>query len=387
MKYLLINRFILLISLMLVLSGCSTPDNSEPPAELTDIENPESVSELWSFKTGKSAPLNLFDLAPLVLGNRIYTIDIKGRIYQIDANNGRPDWSYDSELPAIAGLSGDSRHLVATSRDGEVALFEIVEDSLKKIWQKQLTSEIRTQAVLDKNQVFVRTGDGKLSALDASNGEIQWTVTRRVPALSLTGNSKPLPVDDLVISGFDNGKLVAFERENGSTAWETTIGIPRGRTEIERLVDLDGQFVIRDGVIYISSFQGNLAAVTVNTGQVIWSREFSSSSAIEADSEALYLIDDHSHLWSVDRRTGSSFWKQDVLNARKITAATLIGDRLVVGDLHGYLHFLQRSDGKLMARIRSSENRYISKPVKHNDVAIVIDNFGNLTAVKRNKAK
>jgi outer membrane protein assembly factor BamB len=387
MKYMPLGRLTLIIALIWLLFGCSTPDNSEPPAELTEIVKPEPVHELWSFQTGKSSLVNFFDLAPLVVDDKIYTIDLNGLIYQIDAKRGRANWSFETGLPAIAGLSGDSSHLVATSRDGEVALYEVKEDSLILSWKKQLSSEIRTQAVLDANQVFVRTGDGKLSALDATSGEIQWTVTRRVPALSLTGNSRPVPVNDLVISGFDNGKLVALERSTGSTAWEATIGSPRGRTEIERLVDLDGYFVIRDGIIYVSSFQGNLAAVTANTGQVIWSREFSSSKAIAADQEALYLVDDHSHLWSIDRRTGSSFWKQDVLNARKITAAAILGERLIVGDLAGYLHFLRKSDGKLMARIRPAETRYISQPVVNNGVAYVIDVGGNLTAVTQETSK
>lgn len=386
MKYLPFGRLTLLISLTLFMFGCSTPDNSEPPAELTEIENPEPVSELWTFQTGKSSLVNFFDLAPLVLGDRIYTIDLQGLIYQVDAKRGRANWSFETGLPAIAGLSGDDRRLLVTSRDGEVALYEIIDESLQLSWKKQLSSEIRSQAVLDADQVFVRTGDGKLSAIEAKTGEIQWTVTRRVPALSLTGNSRPVPAGDLVISGFDDGKLVALERSNGSTAWETTIGSPRGRTEIERLVDLDGQFVMRDGVIYVSSFQGTLAAVTANTGQVIWSREFSSSKAIAADQEALYLVDDHSHIWSIDRRTGSSFWKQDILNARKITATVIIDDRLIVGDLSGYVHFLRKSDGKLMARSRPAERRYISQPVNNNGVAIVIDMAGNLTALTQDKS-
>ncbi len=381
MKYMPLYRLTLLISMLLLMFGCATPDNSEPPAELTEIDNPESVREVWSFQIGKSSSVNFFDLSPLVLDKVIYTIDLNGLIYQIDAKTGNDNWSYETGLAAIAGLSGDSEQLLATSRDGEVALYEIKPKGLVERWKKQLSSEIRSQAVLDSGQVFVRTGDGKLSALDASSGEILWTVTRRVPALSLTGTSRPIPAGDLIIAGFDNGKLVAFERSNGSTAWETTIGSPRGRTEIERLVDLDGQFVVRDGVVYISSFQGNLAAVTGSTGQVIWSRDFSSSQAIAIDQEALYLVDDRSHLWSVDRRTGSSFWKQDVLNARKITAPAILGDRLVVGDLAGYIHILRRSDGMLMGRVQPFDSRYFSQPLNQNGTAIVLDVAGNLTAL------
>lgn len=368
---------------LLFIAACSSPDNSEPPAELTKIANPEYVRELWSVDTGFGAAESFIDQQPLVMGSKIYTIDIRGFIRQIDAKSGRSDWRYDSGLSSLAGLSGNDKGLLATSREGQVTLFEFDGKKLKLKWQQQLNSEIRSRAVLNKNQVIVRTVDGKLSVLSAKTGEVQWSVSRRVPALSLTGNSYPIVTDDLVISGFDNGKLAAFERENGSTVWETTVGSPSGRTEIERLVDLDGQFILRDGVIYISSFQGNLSAITANSGQVVWTRKFSSFQAVEADDETLYLTDDRSHLWAIDRRTGSAFWKQEVLNARKITAPRLVDNKLVVADLEGYVHFLDKTDGRLLTRIQTQIKRYISQPQIIDSSVIVFDITGQLTALSQ----
>ncbi|MBT6456797.1 MAG: PQQ-binding-like beta-propeller repeat protein, partial [Gammaproteobacteria bacterium] len=191
--------------------------------------------------------------------------------------------------------------------------------------------------------------------------------------------------DELVISGFDSGKLVAFNRENGSTVWEHTVTSPRGRTEIERLVDLDGQFILLDNIIYISSFQGDLVALTLNSGQVLWSRKFSSFQAMDADNEALYLTDDKSHIWSIDRRTGSAFWKQDVFNARKLTAPRLLGDKIVVADLEGYIHWLSKADGSLLTRIQPFDIRYISQPLAIDSSIVVIDVSGQLTVLTQDK--
>lgn len=373
----------LFLCCLLWVSACSTPDNSEPPADLTDIENPQPLRKLWSIDTGEGIDEGFFDMQPQLLGNKVYTIDTEGVIHQIDATNGKSEWQFESGLSSITGLSVNSSALVATSRNGELLVFDFADESLKLRWRQQLNSEIRTRAVLHDEQVFVRTVDGKLSAINASNGKILWTVSRRVPALSLTGSSHPVVSDDLVISGFDNGKLVAFERDNGSTAWETTVSSPSGRTEIERLVDLDGQFVLRDGIVYISSYQGNLVAITVSNGQVIWSRKFSSFLAMDADREALYLSDDRSHIWSIDRRTGSAFWKQEVLNARKITAPRLIGDKLIVADLQGYVHWFDKQDGRLLARKATYDNRYLSQPLTIDSTAIVLDSTGRLTALSQ----
>lgn len=375
-----------LTGLLLIFStACSTPDNSEPPAELTKIENAESVHELWSVDTGSGADENYFNMPPLAIGDKIYTIDLEGLIYQVDAVKGRSEWSYDSELLSMTGLAGNETSLFATSREGHVVRLDFTDDDLKQVWTQQLNSEIRSRAMVDGDQLFVRTVDGKLSALDINSGKIQWSVSRRVPALSLTGNSQPAVVNDLVIAGFDNGKLTAFERKNGSTVWETSIGSPGGRTEIERLIDLDGQFLVRDGVIYACTYQGNLAAITANTGQVVWSRKFSSFKSIEADEEALYLTDERSHIWSIDRRTGSAFWKQEVLNARKLTAPRLVDGKIVVADLQGYVHYLSKLDGQLLARIQPDSDRYISQPLSMGSKAILLNNVGQLTALSQHK--
>ncbi len=376
---------LLLLSLLFFITACSDVDNSEPPAELTKIDKPEYVKILWTKDTGEGALNKYIDMQPFIKGNKIYTIDTTGLLSQLDLEMNTLDWSLKTGLSAVAGVSGDSLSLVASSRDGEVVLFDFDEKSVKQRWKHQLKSEIRTKAVVDEHQVFIRTVDGKLSVLSTADGELQWAVSRRVPALSLTGSSYPLVTEELVISGFDSGKLVAFNRENGSTVWEYTVTSPRGRTEIERLVDLDGQFLLRDNIIYISSFQGDLVALTLNSGQVLWSRKFSSFQAMDADSEALYLTDDRSHVWSIDRRTGSAFWKQEVFNARKLTAPVVLGDKIVVADFEGYIHWLSKADGGQLARIRPSESRYIAQPLVIDERTIVIDVSGQVTVLTQNK--
>ena len=202
-----------------------------------------------------------------------------------------------------------------------------------------------------------------------------------MPALSLTGNSQPLVVGDLVFVGLDDGKLVALERASGDVRWESTVSIPSGRTEVERLVDLDGNFVYRDGVIYVSAFQGRLAAVQAVSGDLLWARDMSSFQAIAIDDESLYLSSENSHLWAIDRRTGTAFWKQDILNARRITAPAIFGDRIVVADFAGYLHWFSRQDGKLVGRVRFSEERSYVQPLTWNDAVLTLDENGLLASV------
>jgi outer membrane protein assembly factor BamB len=201
-----------------------------------------------------------------------------------------------------------------------------------------------------------------------------------VPALSLTGNSAPVLHNDLVIAGFDDGKLAAFDQSNGQVVWEIAVSQPTGRSEIERLVDVDGQFVISNGVIYVGSYQGRLAAIQAIDGEELWSRKFSSFNAMTIDDDAIYLSSDTSHIWSIDRRTGSALWKQDVLHARKISAPLLFEDKVIVGDLDGHVHWFNQSDGALIGRLRPSYKRHYSTPFEWNNKIFTMDSNGILSS-------
>ena len=371
---------IALLALLLGACGGET-DNSEPPAELTSIDHDLPLVLDWKLDTRAAVNTAAYRLRPLLVGAFLYSIDTRGTISYIDPARGRRLWFYETELAAIAGLGGNANLIVATSQDGHIKAYLPREDGLDPLWETRVDSEIRAAPVVDRGQVFVRSVDGKLRSLAASDGSQQWVVSRRVPALSLTGNSEPLIMDDRVIAGFDDGKLAAFDRADGQIYWETTVSYPSGRTEVERLVDVDGQFVARDGVIYVSSFQGRLIAVQATNGSLLWSRDFSSFQSIAIDDDALYLSEDNSHLWSIDRRTGTAFWKQDVLHARRITAPAIVEDMLVVADLDGYLHWFDKADGKLLGRIQTTRARSFVQPLIWQDSVLTLDKFGLLASV------
>jgi outer membrane protein assembly factor BamB len=376
-----VNKLCTLVLLCFIAACAGEKDNSEPPAPLTKIEAPVALEQNWKLDTRAAENTAAYRLRPLIIDDRAYTIDTSGMVVCVDIATGRKLWKYATDLSTLSGLGGNEKIVIATSGDGDIAAFQIVEKGLEPLWKTRVSSEIRSTPVVSDDQVFVRSVDGKLQSLAAADGSQQWVVSRRVPVLSLTGNSEPLVDAKLVYAGFDDGKLIAFDRRNGKTRWETTISIPSGRTEVERLVDLDGQFAMRNGVIYVASFQGRLAAVVAINGDLLWARDFSSFQSMAIDDNAIYLTADNSDLWSIDRRTGTAFWKQDVLHARKITAPSIIKDKLVVADLSGYLHWFDTADGKLVGRIQASSERNYVQPLTWQNSVLTLDQKGSLSSV------
>ena len=374
-------RVLAWIWVLLLLVGCSSKDNSDPPAPLTKLENPIPLKILWDSDTDAAANSALFNIRPLLIDNQIFTVDIAGEIVSLNAKNGQENWSFKTRLSPVTGIAGNLKVIVITTSDGDLAVYDRRQKSLQIRWSTRLNGEIRSIPAIDRGQIFVRTIAGKLSAISLLDGTVQWTISRRIPALSLTGNSSPIIDRDRVIVGFDDGKLAAFDRNNGRTIWERTISLSSGRTEIERLVDIDGDFLLKDGIIYVSTYQGRLSAVQAINGNVLWSRKFSSYQSIIADEDALYISGDMSHLWSIDRRTGSAFWKQEALHARKITAPQQVGNHIIVADLEGFVHWLDKADGKIRGRVKASDTRFIAQPINWQDNIIVYDRYGHLTAI------
>ena len=226
-------RILTAIVLPVLLAACGgNKDNADPPAELTAIEYNVPLQLNWALETLAEKNRASYRLRPLILGNSVYSIDTGGTIVRIDLEKGRKLWKFDTELTPITGLAGNGQIFIATSRDGDIVAYRESDEELELVWKTRIVSEIRATPVIDNDQLFVRSVDGKLRSLALVDGNEQWVVSRRVPALSLTGNSEPLVYGELVFAGFDDGKLIAYDRANGKIRWESTISVPGGRTEI-----------------------------------------------------------------------------------------------------------------------------------------------------------
>lgn len=377
----ILKRALLTTSLVFLISACGSSDNNEPPAPLTDIKKGLKFDLLWAIKTGAGIGSGSYNLQPLLVDDQIFTVDNDGLIKNFDANSGKLKWKFETRIKSTTGLAGNTKIIIASSRDGELNLYDRDKNKLTLRWSIRLKGEIRSAPVMNSENLFIRTVDGRLTAISMSDGNSQWTVSHAVPALSLTGNSAPVLSDDLVIAGFDDGKIQALYQDSGQVAWETTISQPTGRSEIERLVDIDGQFVLKNGVIYVSTYQGRLAAIQAIDGEELWSRKFSSYNAIAIDENAIYLSSDDSDLWSIDRRNGSALWKQDVVHARRISAPLLVDDKVIVGDLFGHLHWFSQSDGALIGRFRPSYKRHYARPFEWNGRVFAMDSDGTLSSI------
>ena len=369
------------------LSGCGSvadptswweEDSKLQPSELVDLNSTLSVSQSWSRDVGDGSDKGRYKLVPRVERGRIFVADAEGLLQALDASTGSTVWSIETELPISGGPgSGDGLVVVGTS-DGEV--FAYSQESGELRWKQQVTSEVLSTPAIANGVVIVQSIDGKLVGLKASDGEQQWLYAREVPVLTLRGTSSPVISGPNVIAGFAGGKLVALRLDNGELLWESSVTAPSGRSELERMVDIDGDIVVANGAVFVGSYQGEIAAVSEYSGKVLWRRKLSSYSGVEADWRFIYVSDESGHVWALNPDNGSAMWKQDKLLYRRLSAPAAINGFVVVGDYQGYLHWFDHADGAMVARTRAGSGAILASPEAVNGVVYTYNSDGTLTA-------
>ncbi len=390
-------RIMCLLGLMFSLHGCAVfeaggdlvdsaagffsggEDNNAPPAPLLEYSPEIEIDQLWSEDNGSGAEDHFLKLILTIAYGKAFAADQNGLLEARDVRSGEVVWSVDSEYSFSAGPGSGIDLVVMGSSDAEVIAFDL--ESGDEKWKTRVSSEILAVPVLADGKVIIRTIDGKVLALSENDGGKLWEFERSVPALSIRGSSTPLVVGDAVIVGYANGKMTALRLSDGKKMWETSIAIPGGRSEVERLVDLDADPVVSDGVVYISSFQGGTSAVLDIDGDVLWRNEdVSSFTGLGHDWRYVYVSDADSKVWQLDQRNGASLWKQDELKHRGLTTPVAYEDFVVVGDFEGYLHWLAISDGRQLARVQVTDAAIEAQPVVVENTVYVYAKDGTLAA-------
>lgn len=357
-------------------------DNGPPPAELqaitADATIQASTQALWSAAVSSGSGDSAVALRLAHDQGQLFVAGYEGDVSALDPQTGQLRWQEKTGLELSAGV-GISRDLVFIgSINGEVLALRQADGS--EAWQAQLSSEIVTSPVSANGIVVVRAGDGTFTGLSALDGSILWTYQYTVPTLTLRGASRPILAQGLVIAGLDNGKLQLLALENGNLVGERRIAPPQGRTDLERMVDIDAEPRLLGNELYIATYQGNLTALNLQSGELLWTRDFSSYSGLEVDANQVYVVDDADTIWALDRRSGSGLWKQTELSHRRLSAPTLNGPYLVLSDFEGYVHWLDRASGRIVARQRASKERTEGAALSLAEQLYVLSRDGRVSA-------
>jgi outer membrane protein assembly factor BamB len=385
-----VNRVTAILVLALFsLPGCSWikswgGDEPGDPAKLVKFESSLEVRKAWSTNVGDGMGKHGLSMAPVFSSGRLYTADYEGRLTVVDASNGRKVWEQKTKQAFSGGPGLEGGRIYMGTIDGRVIAYD--QDSGAELWNAQVSSEVLAPPAAADGVVIVRCIDGRVFGLDEDNGRRIWIYDHSVPLLTLRGNADVLVHAGIAFIGYDDGTVVSLRVEDGSMLWNQTVISPEGRTELDRLSDIGGQMVIVASDLIVASYKNRLVSLAADSGRMLWFKEIASSSGVVVDRTRLALSDRHDDLWLLDRRNGSTFWKIDRLTNRGLTRPTFYGSYVVVGDMEGYLHWLDVELGAFVARTHVAKNGFAAAPLSVGTTLYVLTNNGDLVAYRAGAA-
>lgn len=367
---------------LLLLSGCglfSGSDDTEQPAELRRINEEARLTRLWRVNVGDGLDGTHSNLSPAISGEHIYAASFNGTVVAVDKASGNLRWRARTRHAITGGVGVGGGLVFFGTRNARVVALDQLTGN--EVWNVGVTSEVLAAPQSDGQVVMVQTIDGKLLALEAVDGSRRWIYESTVPPLTLRGSSKPLLAGNLVVAGFSNGMISAIDTSNGFLRWEERVAVPQGRYDIERIIDVDGDLLLEGGVVFASSYQGNLMGFDLQSGRIVWGMAASSYHGLALGFGNIYYVTDRSHVVAIRNNTDQIAWENDQLRLRRITAPTTFGNYVAVGDFEGYVHLLSQIDGHFVGRMRLDGSGITTTLQAESGVLYAYTNNGQLTAL------
>lgn len=373
-----LTKLIAAASALIVLAGCSSTGDEIKPSPLVKFTPEKSVKVLWSKDIGKSFGEKYHQLTPGVAGNSIIVTDVAGNVSSYDLETGKAQWSTDLEVSIASGVGANTKTAILSTYSGDVIALDADTGSIR--WQVPVGGEVVSKAQLNNEITVVRMVNGDVVALDLETGEQRWVYASNQPNLTLRGTTSPMVALDATLTGLDNGKFVALDNANGDVLWQQRISVAKGKSDIERLTDIDGMPILYKNIIYIPSYRGNLTAINPFTAEVVWRKPYSTYRGLASGNNTIYLSADNDVVHAVDAESAAEIWRQDLLLNRAVTSPIVLSEQVVIGDEQGYLHFLAQEDGRFVARYKVGGGLVGDLLVK-NKVLYALSNNGRLTAL------
>jgi outer membrane protein assembly factor BamB len=374
------------LAALLIAAGCSKDKDVEPPAALVNFPAKLPVKKLWGEGVGggkKQLVLRL-GLGPTVDNGVVFAASHKGEVLAASLETGRHIWVKKLKIPISAGPGAGAGLVVVGSSKGAVVALDGATG--REVWRSRMNSELLSAPAVGEKVVVLRSVDGRLHGLDAHSGKELWSVEQQVPRLSLRGTATPIIAKEVAISGFDNGKVMAVSINSGDTVWDTALASPHGRTELDRLVDVDSAVRTVGDNVFATGFQGRTAMLALDSGQIWWAHDMSSYRGLAVDDENIYVTQSDGIVVALRQRDGSELWRNQKLKLRRLSAPVLTSSAVAVADFQGYLHWLDKATGELVARQRIAKERVSNSPVAVGDTIVVLTDGGKLAAFRATPA-
>ena len=369
-----------LLALAILAAGCSSNSKKElPPAELTDFKEEVVLQKQWSRSVGDGQGETYNMLIPAIDGENIFAADTTGVVMSVNRSSGDVVWKKELDKPVSGAVGVGFGMVMVGTLKGEVIVLD--ESTGEEKWHARVTSEVLAAPATNGDVVVVQTQDDRVIGFDAATGTQRWIYESTPAVLTLRGTGAPIVTNRLAVAGLSTGKVVALDTTNGVPVWEQRVAIPQGRSELDRVVDIDGGLLLSGGTLYVATYQGRVAGLELESGRILWQRDASSYAGVAQGFGSVYVSLANGTVEGIDERSSTALWSNDSLARRQLGAPEVFSSYVAVGDMEGYLHLLSQVDGRFVGREKIDGDGLRARPLVSGNTIYVFGNSGKLEAL------
>ena len=375
------RSFFLLLSAITV-SSCSSlgwmkfwedDEEVEGPAALYSINENRFLERQWSVSNGNE---NLYGrLIPAVYDGQVIYINSSGYISSVDFETGKLNWSRYTEDVVSTGVDVNFKIISYGTLDGK--LVALSSQDGEEIWRSNTSSESLSPPANSGSHMIMHTIDGRITGYNSKTGERDWFHQTVLPSLTLRGTSRPFIEQGFIFTGFAGGKVAMIYPDSGAIRLELPITLNEGKSELERIVDIDGKPVIIEDLLISASYQGNITAINLRDGRPAWQEEISSVKDLVTNGNRVFAVDSRDIIKAFGTATGAIIWEQENLSLRNLTSPASISNLIAVGDYEGYIHLINAQTGNFEGREKVSRSP-ITEIVSKENFLLVADISGRV---------
>lgn len=376
-----LNQIFIALSIF-VLSSCSSlsslkfwgdDEEEEGPEELYSIQDNRTLEREWSVSNNNE--LTYGRLIPVIYEGKVFYINSAGYLSSVDFDSGEILWSKNTQDVVSSGLDVNFKTISYGTLDGSIVALDFQDGS--ELWRSAISSESLSPPANSGSHVIIQTVDGRIAGYDLKSGKQEWFHQTVLPTLTLRGTSRPIIDQGFIFTGFASGKIAMIYPDSGAIRLELPITLNEGKSELERIIDIDGRSIIVNDLLIAASYQGNITAINLRDGRPAWQEELSSFKDLTSNGNRVVAVDEKSVVKAFGTATGAIIWDQKDLKLRKLTSPASISNLIAVGDYDGYVHLLNAQSGNFEGREKVSRNP-ITEIISNGNSLLVVDAAGRV---------
>ena len=340
------------------------------------------INKVGNYKFSKFDDINQLNFKPIFLNDGLIFFDKKGSIYRY-SNSQKVLWKKnyyskaEKKLEPKLNFILDGENLLVT--DNIAKYYSININSGELNWSKNNTYSFNSEIKKHKNRIFVVDYKNTLRSYNINDGSELWNLQTEDSFTISNTKFSLIIINDMVVFSNSIGDITAVDIKTGLIIWQ----LP---TQSSKMINETYNFktskLVSDGKsIFFSNNKNEFYSVDAKTGTTNWINKINSNLTPIISGNFLFTVSNEGYLYLVEKNEGNILRITDLYKDYKIKnrkdikpIGFAIGDtRLYLTNTDGKMIIVELDFGKVISIEKVARN-FTSRPFIYNQNLFVIRN-------------